>query len=431
MTDSTQLPALVALLREASPYVHAHRGGTFVLCLAGEFVDDSNFAATAHDIALLTGLGVRVVLVHGARPQIERALEARGIACRYQDGLRVTDEEALAVVKQAAGAARVDIEAMLSACDGLRVASGNVITARPLGIRDGVDFGFTGEIRRVDTATINAALDGGALVLISPFGYSPTGEVFNIGAEETAATVAAELGAAKLVYFVDGGGVRDAAGAPVRQATLNEAGELLEAEGLPAAVHGPLREAVRACHGGVPRVHLIPRDEDGSLLLELYTRDGIGTLISTAPFDQMREAGVEDVGGILELLRPLEAQGVLVRRSRDKLETEIDHFTVLVRDNTIIACGALYPLEGGEVAEVAALAVHPEYQRQGFGDAVLERLLRLAGQRGIGSVVVLTTQTAHWFRERDFEPVSLDELPDSKLKLYNYQRASQVLRRTL
>ncbi|MBT8447936.1 MAG: amino-acid N-acetyltransferase, partial [Gammaproteobacteria bacterium] len=390
MTDSTGQPALVALLREASPYVHAHRGCTFVLCLAGEFVDDGNFAATAHDIALLTGLGVRVVLVHGARPQIERALKARGVDCRYHAGLRITDQAALSVVKEAAGAARVDIEAMLSSCDGLRVSSGNYITARPLGIRDGVDFGFTGEIRRVDKVAIDAALAGGELVLISPFGYSPTGEVFNIGAEETAATLAAELGAAKLIYFVDGPGVLDAGEKPVHQATLNEARELLAGGALTPAAQGPLREAVRACSLGVPRTHLIPRAQDGSLLLELYTRDGVGTLISTAPFDQMRLATVDDVGGILDLLRPLEEEGVLVRRSRDKLETEIDHFTVLVRDNTIIACGALYPLEGEEVAEVAALAVHPDYQRQGFGDAVLVRLLQRAADSGMRSVMVLT-----------------------------------------
>lgn len=445
--------AFVSWFRHSSPYINAHRARTFVIAFGGEAVADDNFAHFVHDVALLNALGVRVVLVHGARPQIEARLRERGIKMRYAQGLRVTDAAALACVKEAAGSVRVEIEALLSmglanspmAGARIRVASGNFVTARPLGVRGGVDYEHTGEVRRVDAQGIQQALGDGAVVLISPLGYSPSGEVFNLSAEDVASAVAAELRADKLLHMVEGAGVLDAKKHLVRQLKPADAQKMLSAAHGRAHVAGGRKPgatakgalatdikrlvsgAVIACGKGVRRVHLISRHTDGALLLELFTRDGIGTLISGDAYEDTRPATIDDVGGILELISPLEGEGVLVRRSRERLETEIGHFTVMERDNAIIGCAALYPYPKEGCGEIACLVVHPDYQDTGRGEALLEHLERTAKQRKIRRLFVLTTHTAHWFVERGFKAADIKTLPVARQQLYNYRRNSKVL----
>jgi amino-acid N-acetyltransferase len=424
--------------RAASPYIHAHRGQTFVISFGGEAVMDEGFQGFIHDIALLDSLGIRLVLVAGIRPQIEQRLNERGIKVRYVNGLRVTDEEALICVKEAAGTVRIEIEALLSmglanspmASARIRVAAGNFVTAKPLGVRDGIDFRHTGEVRRVDSEAINTCLAQGDIVVISPLGYSPTGEVFDLEVHEVAVAVAESIRASKLIFMLEDQGIVDAEGELIRQLTQKEAQQLLNESDREQATRD-LEYAVRACQNGVSRTHLIDRRTDGALLLELFSRDGIGTLISAAPFDHMRKATIEDVGGIIELVSPLEAEGVLVRRSREKLEMEIDQFTVLVRDGAIIGCAALYPHSSENIAELACLAVHSDYRDAGRGTELfssLERQARLSGSR---QLFVLTTQTAHWFLERGFVEGRIEDLPVARKDLYNYQRNSKVFVKAL
>lgn len=436
MSEKNSHAAFVNWFRHSSPYINAHRARTFVIAFGGEAVADAKFAHFIHDVALLNALGVRVVLVHGARPQIEARLRERGIKMRYAGGLRVTDAAALACVKEAAGSVRVEIEALLSmglanspmAGARIRVASGNFVTARPLGVRGGVDYEHTGEVRRVDVEGIRQALDDGAVVLVSPLGYSPSGEVFNLSAEDVATAVAAELRADKLLYMVEGAGVLDAKQRLMRQLRPHQAQKMLTAKStLAADVKRLLIGAVQACSKGVRRVHLISRHTDGALLLELFTRDGIGTLISADVYEDTRAAAIDDVGGILELISPLEKAGVLVRRSRERLETEIDHFTVMERDGAIIACAALYSYPKEHVAELACLVVHPDYQDAGRGEALLEHMERRAQQQKVKQLFVLTTHAAHWFVERGFKAADIKALPVARQRLYNYQRNSKVL----
>lgn len=436
VSEKNSNAAFVGWFRHSSPYINAHRGRTFVIAFGGEAVADASFAHFIHDVALLNALGVRVVLVHGARPQIEARLRERGIKMRYANGLRVTDVAALACVKEAAGSVRVEIEALLSmglanspmagAC--IRVASGNFITARPLGVRDGVDHEHTGEVRRVDVQGIEQALADAAVVLVSPLGYSPSGEVFNLSAEDVATAVAAELHADKLLHMVEGAGVLDAKKRLVRQLKSAEAQKMLAAKGaLTADIKRLISGAVQACRKGVRRVHLISRHTDGALLLELFTRDGVGTLISGDIYEDTRPATIDDVGGILELISPLEDDGVLVRRSRERLETEIGYFTVMERDNAIIACAALYPYIKEGCGELACLVVHPDYQDSGRGEALLAHMEYSAKQQKIKRLLVLTTRTAHWFVERGFTADEIKALPVARQQLYNYQRNSKVL----
>ncbi len=426
--------------RGSSPYIHAHRGRTFVIAFGGEAVADEHFSNLVHDIALLHGVGIRLVLVHGARPQIEQRLNQRGVEMQYINGLRVTDDAALTCVKEAAGTVRVEIEALLSmglanspmAGARIRVASGNFVTARPIGVHDGVDYCHTGLVRRVDAAGIEQRLENDAIALVPPLGYSPTGEVFNLSAADLAASVAIALGADKLISLVEAKGVTDSRNRLIPHMVPREVDDLLaRRKQLPEDLTQHLKGALSACRSGVKRVHLIDRQQDGALLKELFTRDGIGTLITAEPYEETRTARIDDVGGLLELIEPLEEKGILVRRSRELLETEIDYFTLMERDGMVIACAALYPYPRESMAELACVVVNPDYRGDDRGDRLLAQMEALAKAQGIEKLFILTTQTAHWFRERGFEQADLKDLPMRKRELYNYRRNAKVFIKSL
>ncbi|MDD2768431.1 MAG: amino-acid N-acetyltransferase [Methylococcus sp.] len=436
MTIGIDPQIFVRWLRDSAPYIHAHRNRTFVVSFGGETLSDGHFAPLVHDFALLHSLGIKLVLVHGTRPQVERRLRARGADLHYHGGLRITDAAALECVQEAAGAVRVEIEALLSmgaanspmAGARIRVASGNFVVAKPLGIRDGVDFGYTGEVRRVDTGAIRRLLDDGSIVLLSPLGYSPTGDIFNLSAEEVATAVASALGADKLVLLMEQVCLLGPAGQMIRQITVQEAEHLLERGGsLEPEVAPHMHAAVKACSSGVTRAHLLDRHIDGAILLELFTRDGVGTLVSANPFEELRSARVNDVVGILDLIRPLENTGALVNRSRERLETEIDDYVVIERDGLIIGCAALHEFPAEAMGEFACLALHPDYRGERRGERLLEFVEQRARRLGLARLCALTTQAMQWFRERGFEPASPAELPAERRKAYNPERNSQVL----
>ncbi len=433
-------PLFVDWFRNAAPYIQAHRNRTFVIYFSGEAVADRNFAHKIHDFAILNSLGIRLVLVHGIRPQIEQRLSAAGLASRYHNGIRITDSKSLQCVKEAAGPVRVEIEALLSmglsnspmAGGKTRVCTGNFVTAKPLGVRDGIDFCHTGEVRRVDTASISEKLDQNNIIVISPVGYSPTGEVFNLSAESLAVSLAINLVADKLIIFTETEMPIGAPSNPIRQLTTIEAKGLLgQASDLCDTTRRNLEQAIEACEAGVHRSHLIDRVSDGAIFQELFTRDGTGTLIGSTPFEVIRTATLGDVGGILELITPLEMRGVLAPRSREVLETEISCFTVIDRDGLIVGCAALHPFSREGSAELACIAVHREYTGQSRGSRLLELLEKSASSLGLTRIFVLTTQTTHWFLERGFALSNLFSLPLEKQDLYNYQRNSKVLIKTI
>ncbi len=437
MSESPVPTQYVGWFRDSAPYINAHRDQIFVIQFGGEAAEDITLI---HDCALLNSLGIRLVLVHGARPQIERRLVERGLCVDYAEGLRITDAQALGVVKEAVGALRMEIEARLSmglanspmAGLRIRVAAGNFVTARPIGVRNGVDFGYTGEVRRVDQTSIRRRLDEGAIVVVSPLGYSPTGEIFNLHAEEVATAIAVELRAAKLLLLGEAANPLDDLGQPIRQLTLADARQLLSTncrvrwQADETSVR-QLKFAIHACHQGVRRAHLLDRRVDGALLLELFTRDGIGAMLSGEPFEQTRRATIDDAGGILALIKPMEEAGLLVRRSREKLETEIDRYLVMERDSAIIACAAVHPFPVDGVAELACLAVHPIYRNGQRGDALLRASEIEARNLGATQLFVLTTRATHWFMERGFRSTTIQGLPVARQAIYNYQRNSKVL----
>lgn len=423
--------------RYSAPYINAFRGKTFVVAFGGEVVADGKFVELTHDINLLASLGVRIVLVHGARPQIESRLSDEGLADRYVEGMRITDLDVLQQVKEATGRLRMEIEALFSmglpnspmANADIRVSGGNFITAKPVGVISGVDLMYTGTVRKVDSQAIRSRLDSGEIVLISPLGYSPTGEIFNLTLEEVATHVAIALKADKMIFLMEESGVKDASGALLRELSLSQAQSRLSGEGLSEDIRIYLPCALKSCREGVKRAHLVSRHVDGGILLELFTHEGIGTMLTQDILEHLRQAGIEDVGGILSLIEPLEAEGVLVRRQRERLEMEIDRFLVLEHDGVLIGCAALYPFD--DVGEIACLVVHPEFRNSGVGDRLLARLEERAKSLGLKRVFVLTTRTAHWFIEHGFEEAGVDALPEQKQLLYNYKRRSKVFLKKL
>ncbi len=438
--NSATMRAFVHWMRASAPYVHAFRGKTFVIAFGGEVVADDEFLGVIHDLNLLHSLGIRLVVAHGCRPQVEAILEQQDIENRYAHGVRVTDPDSMDCVLEAAGQVRARIEALLSL--GLanspmagarnRVSSGNYLTAKPMGIVDGVDMQLTGEVRRIDTEAIQQRLDDGDIVLISPIGYSPTGEIFNLTVEEVATQVAVRLEATKLIFLMDSDGVRNGRRQLLTDLSTTDAAALLaNGNKLTADVLHYLPAAIRACDNGVKRAHLISRHHDGALLLELFTRDGVGTMVAATALAHIRNATIDDVGGILQIIEPLEEQGVLVRRSRERLESEIERFVVAEYDGHIIGCAALYAFPEDKLGELAALAVQPDFRREGYGEALLREIETRARKLKLSELFVLTTKTAHWFLERGFRVAQVADLPRQKQALYNYQRKSLVYRKSV
>lgn len=407
---------LVEGFRHSVPYINTHRGKTFVIMLGGEAIEHENFSSIVNDIGLLHSLGIRLVVVYGARPQIDANLAAHHHEPLYHKNIRVTDAKTLELVKQAAGTLQLDITARLSMSLNntplqgahINVVSGNFIIAQPLGVDDGVDYCHSGRIRRIDEDAIHRQLDSGAIVLMGPVAVSVTGESFNLTSEEIATQLAIKLKAEKMIGFCSSQGVTNDDGDIVSELFPNEAQTRVEAQEEKGDYNSGtvrfLRGAVKACRSGVRRCHLISYQEDGALLQELFSRDGIGTQIVMESAEQIRRATINDIGGILELIRPLEQQGILVRRSREQLEMEIDKFTIIQRDNTTIACAALYPFPEEKIGEMACVAVHPDYRSSSRGEVLLERIAAQAKQSGLSKLFVLTTRSIHWFGERGFTP---------------------------
>ncbi len=440
MPTQAEFAASLNWFRHAAPYINAHRHKTFVLMFGGEALLHANFQHIIHDIALLHALGIRLVLVHGARPQINQHLAAMSQTTPFYLNHRITTRHSLPSVLQAVGAIRLQIEALLSMglanspMYGARidVVSGNFVTAKPFGIRDGVDFQLTGEVRAIDHEALQKQLQQHSIVVLGPTGYSSTGEVYNLLAEEVATKTAIALQADKLIFLGEAQGLENATQQLIHELNPTQLQQLIAAQAVTQheqALH--LQQALDACLSGVQRVHLISYTRDGALIEELFTRDGGGTLITAQHYEDVRMATSQDLAGLMALLRPLEDDGILVYRSRERLEQEIEQFAVIERDGMILACAALYPIPTTctEVrsGEIACVAVDASYRKLNRGSQILHFLQQRAKQQGIAQLFVLTTRTTHWFLEQGFQVVSVETLPQARQDAYNHQRNSQVL----
>ena len=433
----------VSWLRDVAPYIHSFHGKTFVIALAGELATDGDLENLIEDVAMLHAMGMRIVLVHGSRPQIQEQLALRHIEAKYGTGqmlgYRITDAAAMECVKEAVGELRLDIEAFFSqglpntpmAGSRISVISGNFITARPVGIVEGVDFIHTGLVRKVDHDSIKMSLDQNKIVLLSPLGFSPTGQAFNLAYEDVACSTATALKADKLIFLSSVDGLRNELDQHIAEMSLAELDTYLSKK---TPHHSDLRAllliASKAVKLGVSRVHLLPHNRDGALLEELFTHDGIGTMIAASGIENLREANLDDIGGILQIIGPLEEDGVLAPRGRAVLERDISHFSVIEHDRVLFGFAALFPF-AEKIGELACLAVDPASQGTGDGERLLKRIEARAREIGLKRLFVLTTRTEHWFLKRGFVKASVEDLPKERKSHYNWDRKSMVLIKNL
>ena len=441
--ESTSNFPFVGWLRDVAPYIHSFREKTFVIAFAGELVKEIGLENLIEDIAMLHAMGMRIVLVHGIRPQIEEQLKLRKIKSKFGTSAlntyRITDAAALECVKEAAGELRLDIEAAFSrglpntpmAGSRISVISGNFITAMPVGVVDGVDYVHTGLVRKVDSTSITLSLDSNKIVLLSPLGFSPTGQAFNLAYEDVAASTAAALKADKLIFFSPYSGLRDKDGELITELSLPQLQDYMtEHKDIDTGLKGLLNISGRAVRSGVSRVHFLPCNQDGALLEELFTHDGIGMMLASSDIENLREANQDDVGGILQLTMPLEEEGILAARGQDVIERDIQRFSVIEHDRVLFGCAALFPFPNG-VGELACLAVDPDVQGSGDGERLLKRIEMRAKQENIKKLFVLTTRTEHWFLKRGFKRATVDDLPEERKQIYNWDRKSMVLTKDL
>lgn len=412
----------VRWFRDSTPYISAHRRKTFVAMLDADAIGSPNLVNMVHDLALLHVLGARLAIVHGA--------EAAQSPAAAQGG------DGMAARLGAVGAVRSRLEALFSTglpsspLRGSRITllSGNLVTAKPLGVIDGMERGHAGEPRRIHAQEIGRLLDQDAIALLPPLGYSASGEAYALAPDALAAAVAVAINADKLIVYDAMSRVREAS--EMTPAQLETA--LAEDEYAPATT-SRLRAMLQASRAGVPRCHLISWRTDGALLQELFTAEGVGTQVSEQDYRVMRPAKVGDVASIVELIRPLEESGHLALRPRDRLEAEVERFSVAELDGIVIGCCALYP--HGDAVELACVATHPGHRYRVGGSTLGARILhyaeQTAAQAGFRRMFVLTTRSGDWFAEQGFQPAAPGDLPLSRQALYNRQRNSKVMQKAL
>lgn len=435
---TTDNPFQLNSFRQAAPYIYAHRGKTFVLYLSDTILDSTNVAHLIHDLALVHTFGVKLVLILGLRSFINKKLAKK--ESLFHKDLRITDSKSIKVITEVAGHVRANIEALFSVglintpMSGMKlnVVSGNYVRAKPVGVRDGIDYQFTGEVRSVAAEEIQQQLDLGNIVLLTPLGYSKTGDIFNLSSSDVAMHTASSLQSEKLILMLNKFKLPSNKKQSDNHYNINEARELIKklSRGN-TQIKRYLNIAINACLENVKRVHLIDASKAGAILEELYTLDGVATLITGETYDEIRPATLNDVGGILELIEPLIKKGALVARTREQIEIEIENFSIIKRDGMVLACGALHTFPEEKFAEIACLAVHPDYQSNGRGGKMLAHLEKEASAAELCNLFLLTTQTAQWFQEHGFKSTKIEALPIKKRALYNYQRNSKAYSKTI
>lgn len=431
--EAESITPWVQWLRGVAPYIHALRDKTIVVGVAGEMIANGQLTKFIYDLSMLSAIGAKIVLCYGVRPQVEELINLKGIHSEFVNGLRITETDVLSCVKEAAGEVRLDIEAAFStglpntpmAHSQCRVISGNFVIARPLGIINGTDYKHTGVVRKVDAEAISHQLNNHSIVVVAPLGFSPTGEAFNLAMEDVASSISGALKADKFVLLGNVDGVRRF-GEVVSELTSDQAKELMDNKLVDDEDIYNLGYALKALHRGVKRVHILPYFLDGGILAELLTHEGVGTMVTEENMACIRDATIDDVTALIHLLEPLEEDGTLVKRPREKLEREINCYTLLEHDGIIYGSAALYPFSSEKIGEMGALVVNALHQGSGEGERLLHHIEKKARSMGLTKLFVLTTRTAHWFLKRGFKPAMLEDLPIAKRKLYNWQRRSQI-----
>ena len=436
----------VEQFREASKYINEFSMQTFVIAFSGDIIHDNQLENIVQDINLLQSLNIRIVVVYGIRPQINFLINDKNSNSLVRN-IRVTDQNILAKVIDINGRNKVTIESALSSkkldlSSGVKdnkVTSGNFITARPLGVIDGVDMQFTGQIRRIDDVSIKNKLNDKEIVLISPLGFSPIGDVFNLSYEQTAAHVSSAIKADKLIYYMNHNGIFNIKGELISELTTEKTKNLIasvekksspeKAPNISIADFNILKSSMYAIKHNVPKVHLINRNIDGSIIEELFTEKGSGTIFTEYPLELIRQAEIKDIEKIHRLISPLGSKGILINRAKEHIERDIKNFHVIEHNHNLIGCTALY--QYNLMGEIACFAIDSDYQNKGYGNKLLRFCEKYAKKIGLSKIFLFTTQSEHWFLEKNFILGDKNDMPVKRKKLYHPKRNAKYFTKKL
>jgi amino-acid N-acetyltransferase len=441
--NTSSQSSFVENLRLSAKYISQFNQKVFVIGISGHVFNDGQFENIAKDINLLHSLNIKVILVYGARPQVEAILVKNKIPIRLVQNMRVTSKSALSHIIEVNGAMRVKIEATLSTIkpftEGMQLSSGNFLTAMPAGVIDGIDMEATGRVRNIDINAIENKLNHHEIVIVSPIGYSPIGQIFNLSYEQTAANIAAAIGADKLIYYVDANGILNERGELIPELTSEKAHKLIShieektspeaAQNLSYDDFNILKSSLFAIKNKIKKVHLINRHIDGSLIEELFTEKGSGTIFTEFALENFRKATEGDIKDIYRILSLFEKKKILVKRDLPQIKNSIEHFYILEHDKKFVGCVSLNPYKEG--LELASFAIDKNYQKLGFGKKLLKFCELEALKLKYNEVFILTTQSEHWFAENGFREKSKDLMPALRKKTYQSKRNSKYLTKKL
>ena len=376
-------------LRGILQYVPRFRERTFVVAMDGAAVADENFANILMDVAVLWSLNIRTVLVHGASVLIRSLAEQSGVTPSDLEGSGVTDEETLKLALAASNRLTHETLEGLAAAD-LRAAATNAVIAHPVGILGGVDHLFTGRVERVDVGLLDTLLSNGIVPVVPPLGFDGEGGTYRVNSDAVAVALAGALGAVKLIFMTTADGlVVD--GARVRRLTVGELTEALKRSAVDESLHSKARHAVAACQAGIPRVHVINGHVDDGLLAEVFSNDGIGTLIYADEYQEIRPARRSDIHTIEHLIHASIESEELAPRSRETLEEQLEDFYILEVDRNPIACVALHEYTDEDLGELACLCVHPSHENRGVGQKMMQFVEAQAREKGLRRLLALST----------------------------------------
>tara|TARA_B100000795_G_scaffold264293_1_gene244615 strand:- start:528 stop:2066 length:1539 start_codon:yes stop_codon:yes gene_type:complete len=435
---ATESKSFIENFRLSAKFINQFHNKTFVIAIGGEVIKDNQLKSIACDINLLHSMSINIVLVHGIRPQIDNKLKEETKKTELVKNIRVTKKEMLNDIISVNGAIKTNIEAALSSGildspmlgSNIKVSSGNFITARPLGVIDGVDMELTGQIRKIDTSAITDKLHNKEIVIISPLGYSPIGDIFNLSYEQTAAHVAQAIKAEKLIYYINANGILNIRGELIPELTISKAKHLIESIEDPKnapfiSYHdfNILKSSLYAIKNNIEKVHLINRNINGSVLEEIFTDKGSGTILTEYSLQNIRPAKTKDINQIINIIEPLEKEGILIGRINKDISKDINSFYVVEHNHNIIGTVALCQYD--EMIEVACFAIHDNYQNLGYGKKLLKFCEQTAINQNIKKLFVLTTQSEHWFMENSFSLTDRKFIPDERKKTYTIERNSK------
>ncbi len=423
----------VSDLRGILQYVPRFRDRIFVVAIDGEIIGSPNFANILLDLAVLRSLSIKIIIVHGASAQIAKLASERSLAITNSDGTGITDDLTLKVGVEAATNILNEVMQGLTAVD-LRAVYANAIIAHPAGILGGVDFLHTGRVERVDTKSLHLFLNEGITPVIPPMGFDGEGRTFRVNSDGIALEVAEAMQAMKIIYLSAGDGVV-VNGEIVKQLSISEAEDLGKKRKVPLAVgaYSKLDHAARACRLGVPRVHLLDGLLDEALLSEVFSHEGIGTMVYSNEYQQIRRVFKKDVRAVMSLIRESVNSEELVRRTRADIIARLEDYWVMELDRNLVACAALHIFPETRQAELACLYVAKGHEGQGYGRKLMAFTEQLAVEKGVREIFALSTQAFNYFQQKGgYLEATPDVLPPERRKKYDTSaRNSRVMRKVV